>query len=251
MKTEPDTTTPGVTNGHNAKSESISSAPFTPIQQLQPLPDFSDLNFGSPITNGHPAGLHVCECGPTCNCVLCIDHPYNQATLNHINLEFGQIMSHDAPFSPSNGAPADYFPPGWLANGGMMPPNFNDPALLAQYQIIQQQQPQQPHHQLLRQQQRPSPQSYSPPSQATDMDIILNPADFEMFNFAFPPMEDGAENSNGSVGMIDFGLPNVDLSEFCGGVPNGCPCGDDCACIGCQVHHPANEPGLGLQQHWP
>lgn len=249
VKTEPGIAEPVIANGHNAKSDSISSAPFTPIQQFRSPPGFSDLKFESPMTNSHPAGLHVCECGPTCNCVLCIDHPYNQATMNHINTEFGQMMSHDTPFSPTNGTQPDYFPQGWLANGGMMPPNFSDPALLAQYQMMQQQQQQQHQRQLLQQQH--SPQSHSPPSQATDMDIILNPADFEMFNFAFPPTENGAENNNGNVDMMDFGLPDIDMDGFCGGMPDGCPCGDDCACIGCQVHKPTNGTGLGQQQQWP
>lgn len=197
--------------------------------------------------------MHVCECGPTCNCVLCIDHPYNSATMNHINTEFGQMMSHDgAPFSPTNGTQPEYFPQGWLANGGIMPPNFDDPALTEQYQmmLMMQQQP----HQI-------TPQSYSPPSQATDMDIVLNPADFEMFNFAFPPQENGddsgAVGGNGNVndaqaGLMDFGpLPDLNLNGFCGGVPDGCPCGDDCTCLGCQVHGHNSGPGLDLQQEWP
>lgn len=174
--------------------------------------------------------------------------------MNHINTEFGQMMSHDAPFSPTNGSQPDYFPQGWLANGGLLPPNFNDPTLLAQYQMMQQQQSQQQQQQHSQR----TPQSYSPPSQATDMDIILNPADFEMFNFAFPSIENGTETNGGDMDMPDFGpLPDLDLdlNGFCGGVPDGCPCGDDCACIGCQVHKPTTngDTGLGLQQqqqHW-
>lgn len=172
--------------------------------------------------------------------------------MNHINTEFGQMMSHDAPFSPTNGSQPDYFPQGWLANGGMLPPNFNDPTLLAQYQMMQQQQSQHQQHSNQR-----TPQSYSPPSQATDMDIILNPADFEMFNFAFPSNEhgNGSTELNGDVDMdmTSFGtLPDLDMNGFCGGVPDGCPCGDDCACIGCQVHKPTTNGtnGLGLQHHW-
>lgn len=129
-----------------------------------------------------------------------------------------------------------------------MPPFFNDPAFFERYKMISQQYMQQP--------QQPDPPSYSPPSQANDMDIILNPADFDMINFAFPPMDDSAEHSTENDGIIDgMGLgqlPEFDLNGFCGGVPDGCPCGDDCACIGCQVHKPTTGTGLGLQQqHWP
>lgn len=242
VKIEPGMMAPALTNGHHGRSESISSAPFTPTQQFQSPPAFPDLKLESPMGDGTGADLHVCECGPTCNCVLCIDHPYNTATMNHITTEFGQIMSHDAPFSPTNGTQPDFFPQGWLANGGMMPPIFNDPAFMGQYQVMLMMQQQQ------QQQQQPTPQSYSPPSQATDMDIILNPADFEMLNFAIPPPEQSVEN-NGNLDMMDFGeLPDLDMNGFCGGVPDGCPCGDDCACIGCQVHGPTKGTGLGLQQ---
>lgn len=78
------------------------------------------------------------------------------------------------------------------------------------------------------------------------MDIILNPADFQMFNFAFPPLEDGTEYDPGM--NMDLGeMADLDMNGFCGGVPEGCPCGDDCACIGCQVHKPTNVVG---HQSW-
>lgn len=190
------------------------------------------------------AADHVCECGPTCNCVLCIDHPYNNATMNHIATEFGQMMSSSdgAQFSPTNGhgTPGanghrpDYFPQNWLSSG-MFPPGFSDPSMMGNNQHQPQQQPQ---------------QSHSPPQQATDMDIILNPADFQMFNFAFPSMEDGAQFETSGMGGMDGGpleaMPDMmDLNGFCGGAPEGCPCGDECACIGCQIHKPTNGNGLG------
>lgn len=212
MKTESDTPS----NGH-IKTESISAAPFTPIQQFQPPPDFPVMKF-SP----HGAAAdHTCNCGPTCNCVLCIDHPYNNATMNHIATEFGQMMSSDAQqFSPGsahgrNGSRPDLSWQGW---NGMMPPGFNDASFMNS-------QPQ---------------QSHSPPQQASDMDIILNPADFQMFNFAWPPPdEDGIPPQFDNAGQgLDLNM--MDLNGFCGGAPDGCPCGDDCACIGCQIHKPTN-----------
>lgn len=216
---------PPVTNGYDLpiKTEPV-SAPFTPVQQFQTLPDFPVMKF-SPLSNG--AADHVCECGPTCNCVLCIDHPYNNATMNHIATEFGQMMSNGAQFSPNmgNGSPhpnghggvsrPEFYPPGWPSHNGMLP---HDSSMMG------------------------SRQSYSPPQHATDMDIILNPADFQMFNFAFPPMDNGEqqfETTPMSMGMEP--MPDLlDMNGFCGGAPDGCPCGDDCACIGCQIHKPTN-----------
>lgn len=170
-------------------------------------------------------GDHACDCGPTCNCVLCIDHPYNTATMNHIATEFGQMMTDGAngtngpdraSFSPTNGtngspgmfAQAWQHPLNGTVPNGMMPSAFDDPVMSHQ----------------------------SPPQQAND--IFLNPADFQMFNFAFP-----MDNMDQFDAQADFSfgtMPEIDMNGLCGGIPEGCPCGDACACIGCQVHGKAN-----------
>lgn len=158
----------------------------------------------------------MCECGPTCNCVLCIDHPYNTATMNHIATEFGQMMTETdgAGMSPPNGTnsrPDMFAQGGWrpcnnsAVPNGMLPTAFEDPII--------------PHHSPTRQQAN---------------DIFLNPADFQMFNFAFP-----LDNVNEFDAQPDFSygaMPDLDMTGMCGGIPEGCPCGDDCACIGCLVH---------------
>lgn len=194
---------------------------------------------------------HVCECGPTCNCVLCIDHPYNNATMNHIATEFGQMMANGVQYSPSatnshlndvtNGNRPEFFPPGWPKNAAMMTAaaagaDFGESPFLQ--------------HQ----------QSFSPPQQASDMDIILNPADFEMFNYPFPPLDGSDEQQqqqqqNNSQLHLDtsmhMGLDSmpdlIDINGFCGGAPEDCPCGDDCACIGCQIHKSTGVNGFGQE----
>ncbi|KAF3761847.1 hypothetical protein M406DRAFT_353289 [Cryphonectria parasitica EP155] len=255
------------TNGYRAhghvKTESVSAPPFTPIQQFHtstttpPPTDFPVMKF-SPLSPGG-AGDHVCECGPTCNCVLCIDHPYNTATMHHIATEFGQMMSSGAPFSPVTtpavshhaggfGRP-EFYPPGW-------PPNHNGSGMMTSGLVAD------PSAMMSRHNSNAQP--YSPPQQATDMDIILNPADFEMINFAFPPMEDGEQyhhqhqhqqqqfDQTMGVGLDPMTTDDLmDINGFCGGAPEGCPCGDDCACIGCLIHKPttvdaATENGMGL-----
>lgn len=81
------------------------------------------------------------------------------------------------------------------------------------------------------------------------MDIILNPADFQMFNFAWPPPEGGDGPGHQQQQHFDdlgVGMPDLmDLNGFCGGATEVCPCGDECACIGCQIHKPTNGHGLG------
>ncbi|KUI56113.1 hypothetical protein VP1G_03502 [Cytospora mali] len=138
--------------------------------------------------------------------------------MNHIATEFGQMMTDGAngtngtTFSPTNGTNGspDMFAQGWQpsSNGtvpnGLIPTAFDDPVMSHQ----------------------------SPPQQATD--IFLNPADFQMFNFAFP-----LDNIDQFDTQADFSygtMPEIDMNGMCGGIPEGCPCGDDCACIGCQVH---------------
>ncbi|PSR79471.1 hypothetical protein BD289DRAFT_94605 [Coniella lustricola] len=242
----------------HVKSEPISH-PFTPVQQFPTPPDFPVLRF-SPLQHASTVD-HVCKCGPTCNCVLCIDHPYNSATMNHIATEFGHMMSSHVQFSPlvgnghvtghMTGSRPDILPPGWPKHAAIAGAGFGESPFL--------------HPQ----------QSFSPPPQASDMDIILNPADFEMFNYAFPPTDDNGQhqhqhqqqninnnnnNNNNNPNPLHLdtsmhmnldGMPELlDIDGFCEGAPAGCPCGDDCACIGCQIHKPTAtngfDQGLGL-----
>lgn len=224
VKSEPVTPAP-FGKGH-IKPDPLSVPPFAtpaptpapvPPPHFLPGPDFKAIAFRAAQAAHTNDGDHACHCGPTCNCVLCIDHPYNTATMNHIATEFGQMMadgSNGASFSPPNGTTnggPDMFAHGWppANNGaiphGMMPAAFDDPVMSRQ----------------------------SPPQQATD--IFLNPADFQMFNFAFPPMDN--MDQFGTQTDFSYGtVPELDMGGMCGGIPEGCPCGDDCACIGCQVH---------------
>lgn len=127
----------------------------------------------------------------------------------------------------------------WQGWNGMMPPGYPDAS------FMNGQGPQ---------------QSHSPPQQASEMDIILNPADFQMFNFAWPPPEGGEDghhhhqHQHQHFDDLGVGLPEMpdlmDLNGFCGGATEVCPCGDACACIGCQIHKPTNGHGNGVAPGW-
>ncbi|ROV96003.1 hypothetical protein VMCG_07990 [Cytospora schulzeri] len=146
--------------------------------------------------------------------------------MNHIATEFGQMMTdgangtNGASFSPPNGTTTngspDMFAHGWQGsnnNGtvphGMMPTAFEDPVM-----------------------------SHQSPPQAGN-DIFLNPADFQMFNFAFP-LDNNMEQFDTQPDFSYGAMPGIDMNGMCGGIPEGCPCGDECACIGCQVHGKPN-----------
>lgn len=225
-------------NGH-MKTESMSSATFAspapvpapvpaPAPQFQSAPDFKVLAMTAAQAAHANSGDHVCHCGPTCNCVLCIDHPYNTATMNHIASEFGHMMTtNDSTVSPtigSNGGALTAFNQPWPSTNGPMANSMMAPVQPFTEAMM-------PHHQ--------SPHQ-SPPQQATD--IFLNPADFQMFNFAFPldninQYDPQPDFSFGAMPPeMDMDMGDMDMSGLCGGMPEGCPCGDDCACIGCQVH---------------
>lgn len=203
------------------KTESSSSATFpvtapAPAHQFQPAPDFKVLAMTAAQAAHANNGDHICDCGPSCNCVLCIDHPYNTATMNHIASEFGHMMTtNDSTISPTmgpNGGATAPFSQGWPSSTGAMTNSMMAPS--------------QPFNEAMMPHQ-------SPPQQPND--IFLNPADFQMFNFAFP-----LDNINQYDPQPDFSFgampPDMDMSGLCGGMPEGCPCGDDCACIGCLVH---------------
>ncbi|KAL1851654.1 hypothetical protein Daus18300_012463 [Diaporthe australafricana] len=219
VKSEASTPAPFTNGNGHMKTESFSSTSFTtpaPGSQFQPTPDFKVLAMNAAQAAHVNNGDHICECGPTCNCVLCIDHPYNSATMNHIASEFGHMMTTNGAtmsptIGPNTGAPAA-FSQGWPASNGVMANGMMTPTQTFNEAVM-------PHQ--------------SPPQQATD--IFLNPADFQMFNFAFP-----LDNINQYDPQPDFSFgampPDMDMSGLCGGMPEGCPCGDDCACIGCLVH---------------
>lgn len=171
----------------------------------------------------------ACNCGPTCSCILCLDHPYNTATMEHIASEFGQMMTDGAGFSPeggNHGTPEvrpDVLAQAWRpAPNCCAVPNSVVPATLDDSVLAAHQSPPQP-----------------------GSDIFLNPADFQMFNFAFPPLDDVDQYDAQPVFNYENyeAMPEFDMTGMCGGIPEGCPCGDDCACIGCQVHgKPSNTP---------
>lgn len=221
VKSEAPTPAPFTNGNGHMKSESLSSAGFSataaaPAPQFQSTPDFKVLAMTAAQAAHANNADHMCDCGPTCNCVLCIDHPYNTATMNHIASEFGHMMTtNDSTISPTigpNGGATAPFSQGWPSSNGAMTNSMMAPA--------------QPFNEAMMPHQ-------SPPQQPND--IFLNPADFQMFNFAFP-----LDNINQYDPQPDFSFgampSDMDMSGLCGGMPEGCPCGDDCACIGCLVH---------------
>ncbi|KAK7732640.1 hypothetical protein SLS63_004895 [Diaporthe eres] len=112
--------------------------------------------------------------------------------MNHIASEFGHMMTtNDSTISPTigpNGGATAPFSQGWPSSNGSMANSMMAPAPPFNEAMM-------PHQ--------------SPPQQATD--IFLNPADFQMFNFAFP-----LDNINQYDPQPDFSFgampPDMDMS---------------------------------------
>jgi hypothetical protein len=158
--------------------------------------------------------------------------------MNHIASEFGHMMTTNgstvSPTMGTNGGASAAFSQPWPSTTGAMGNSMMAPAQPFS-------EPMMPHQ--------------SPPQQATD--IFLNPADFQMFNFAFPldninQYDPQPDFSFGAMPPdMDMDMGDMDMSGLCGGMPEGCPCGDDCACIGCQVHGKPSEVAPVLGQVGP
>jgi hypothetical protein len=167
-----------------------------------------------PMTpNGGSQGLgtsHECSCGPGCQCVGCLAHPFNPQTLQYVggawdydvDLPYG---SNNLNEKHSNGSPVingDETPApvphtnghgtnGHTANGAQQPANYE-----AQ-----------------------SPQAQTP-SDASGFEE-LSASDFMFVNLPL---------YQSSIDVDEDGNP-------CPGNSAYCPCGDDCQCDGCFVHN--------------
>lgn len=161
--------------------------------------------------NGGSANLgtsHECSCGPGCQCVGCLAHPFNPQTLQYVGGAWdydidipygtngadkhnssspGTVNDNSAPIAHTNGNGTN----GHAPNGGQQAVNHDVD----------------------------SPPQAQTPSDASGFNEELSASDFMFVNL--PLYQD-------AVGMD---------GDSCGGSLAFCPCGDDCQCVGCVIHN--------------
>lgn len=173
----------------------------------------------SPATNAannHAGGggivtSHECSCGPGCQCLGCLAHPFNAPMFDYVKQAWGSSANNSANGSTSgstNGSPTvgpidmntthinnsknkDIQPPSLRATNG-------------------------------------ANGSESPPEPPTASNEG-SPATFV----------NGEEQS---LPELEFYFVDLPISGFCEGNIALCPCGDDCECVGCVIH--GNSPHL-------
>ncbi|KAK3682496.1 hypothetical protein B0T22DRAFT_285767 [Podospora appendiculata] len=168
-------------------------------QQIASQPTLS-LNTSLPTpTNGHTGDLvgtsHQCSCGPGCQCIGCLAHPFNEQMYRYVNNAY---TNHATTTSTTNGHMdlAAGVSAGATAGGPGQSTAYNGGA------------------------------GYESPPEAQT------------------PSDTSALSDEQNLSTLDYFFVNLPIQHdgTCGGFIGNCPCGDDCMCPGCLVHHTAVSP---------
>jgi len=195
-------------------------------QPAQPVDSLNSLNnlYAMPPANVDISTLHSCGCGPTCQCIGCAAHPYNNATQEYVRSAYKGLRE---PLSPASNLFSNSTPPYnaaiFSASDSAYPSDkdYMMPARAPKY----------PSHNNGNgngENQQPSPVAES------------------------PSISDAGTSTGGeeqTLSASDFFFVNYPISgDGCGGDTTSCPCGDDCQCLGCTIHRldePEGLQGLG------
>lgn len=184
-------------------------------------PDFALDMF---IAGGASAGVgtsHECTCGPDCQCIGCVAHPYNSQTIQYVQdaYNFSIASPISSPGGHSHRGSLDFAATAGAHQQQQQQYQFGSPTLGPRNGQQQQLPPD-------------SPVEAQTPSDASG---TPNP------------------NDDQSLSTADFLWATIPLPA-CAGESFSCPCGDDCACVGCIIHGNAVPSlagvgeGLGQQQ---
>lgn len=204
-------------------SQPLNPTMWAQLQQAtQPQPNGA--SFSNPLHLTPDAGAvgmgtsHECSCGPGCQCVGCLAHPFNPQTQQYVSaawdydieVPYGNNRSdnnnnnaaastngNSAPIIRANGREND----GNGMNGG----GTNGHAANGAQQSA--------NHEA------GSPTQAQTPSDASGFNEELSASDFMFVNL---PLYQNAVGMDG---------------DSCGGSLAFCPCGDDCECVGCVIHN--------------
>jgi len=182
-------------------SHPVNQAMWAQMQHLQP----NTVAYANPVpvTAGGdgsvPSISHECNCGPGCQCVGCLAHPFNQEMMQYVGGAWDYDIDASRPemyrnnVSPGGGHPNGHHPNGNSSGGG---------------QVLAQQ-----------------PEPGSPPQAPTPSDASVCSDDHAL--------------STSDYFFVNLPLfPGTDADgDACGGSQALCPCGDNCQCDGCVIHN--------------
>ncbi|KAH7319784.1 hypothetical protein B0I35DRAFT_478102 [Stachybotrys elegans] len=150
-----------------------------------------------PMFNPEAAGTsHQCGCGDGCQCVGCAAHPYNEATQNYIRSAWNSMTEETG--HPKTASVAHHAPACGTSDSNQK-------------------------------------------ARADGPSNDVSPAkhsDGPMSPTIAPSPSDAASGAGDeqTLSPTDFFFVSYSLEGSCSGEMAGCPCGDDCQCIGCVIH---------------
>lgn len=201
-------------------SQPLNPATWAQLQQNpQSRPADAVFPNSMPMTpTGASAGLgtsHECSCGPGCQCVGCLAHPFNPQTLQYVGGAWDYDI--DIPYSNGNNAANHNNNKAKRDNNDTSANGVNMPVAHTHGHGTN---GQTPGPQRGASNEAASPQAQTP-SDASGFTEELSASDFMFVNL--PLFGDGV---------------NLDTDgNACAGSMAFCPCGEDCQCVGCVIHN--------------
>ena len=161
--------------------------------------------------NGILSLAHTCTCGPSCQCVFCVAHPYNAPTRDRVQ-SLAHLLSDDGEYGPKSPLKPTYGPP----FHNVVNSNNTESATHRMHidDVL--------HPSNLNQPEGLSPERYN--------EVSLSELPTTSLDEASHP----AVSSSGYLTM-EYEYDSIELGG-CTDASGTCRCGNSCTCVGCLTH---------------
>lgn len=150
---------------------------------------------------------HTCTCGPTCQCMFCMAHPYNATTRDRVQA-LAHMLPDDADYSPKSPLQHSFFSPIDGSSTGLPGANVMHVDENLESSDLSQSRP-------------------------------FRGQNFRNGNYETVPVESGNQTLPSAISSgyltMEYEYDPIGLGE-CTDATGTCRCGDDCMCVGCLTH---------------
>lgn len=150
--------------------------------------------------------IHTCTCGPSCQCVFCVAHPYNSTTRDRVQT-LAHLLPDDPEYSPKSPLHPSFFHR--IDDPSTAVPGTN---VMHINEILQ-------------------------PSDVTQSVPFHRPS-FNNGTYEAVPIESVSQPPQSAISSgyltMEYKYDSIGLS--CTDATGTCRCGDDCTCVGCLTH---------------
>lgn len=238
--------TMGMSNGFTYPAQYGSwNMPLNP-QMWQQLASGYQPSMAAPPMQAAPdntmAGLGIsqqCTCGPDCQCLGCVVHPFNEQTFRYVNSALGvsTINPHSNHSSPgTNGINGYSNPSSPGTNGVNGVSRVNGVGGVNGHSEINGDE--------ANGSPAPKPGSCCAPTATTVQKPTISPESPKQVPESSPEARNTSSDEASDFGEVQQTVDELDFlwldmpQESCYGVSVTCPCGDACSCVGCTLHNP-------------